>query len=386
MTFCPLRILLVSAAHLPLVLSACTYSPHAPGPSARRVEEVARFEQDQCTGVAVSRTGRLFVSFPFWHDGHRIHVAEVNVADGTYRPYPDEAWNAWHGDGPIVLGTAPDHWVCVQAVHVDDRDRLWVLDPASPRMAGIAENARPKLVRFDLSTNEPTRMYFFDADAAPPGSYLNDVRIDSAGSRAFITDSKMGGLVVVDLDSGVARRVLDGHPSAAADPDVVLHCEGRPLVWASGPNAGKPPMVHTNGLALDPSGGWVYWQPMTGRTLYRAPIRVLGDLDASDEEIASSVQRVGSTVATDAMEFDARGNLYFTDFENNAVVVRTRAGEMRTLIAGPLLSWPASLALGADGWLYVTTAQAHRTRWFTADGSMPATPYRVFRTRQYVGD
>lgn len=370
---------LLLAAFLP----ACTYSPSDKPASKVEIHEVARFDTDQVTGVAVSQSGRIFASFPNWHDGHRIHVAEIDPKNGNFWPYPDETWNSWTIDQPIRSGMAPGHFVCVQAVYVDDLDRLWVLDPAAPRMQGIAPNARPKLVRFDLSTNAEARSFFFDNDAAPSGSYLNDVRIDTGSDRAYITDSGLGGLVVVDISIGATRRVLANHPSTKAEADVVLVCEGKELRMAAGPNKGLVPQVNADGLALDTVHGYLYWQALTARTLYRIPTSLLGDLDATEEQLAAAVERVGTTVATDGMEIDARGNLYFSDFEHDSVVVRTPSGEMRTLARSPLLAWPDAFAFGPDNSLYVTAAQIHRSAWFREDGLNPTTPYRIFRMSQF---
>jgi len=48
-------------------------------------------------------------------------------------------------------GTAPpprDQWVSVQAVYVDDQDKLWVVDPAAPGFAEVYQDS-DKLVRID---------------------------------------------------------------------------------------------------------------------------------------------------------------------------------------------------------------------------------------------
>lgn len=369
------------------LLTSCTYSPPArkshQAPALAPLTEVVKFDQDQVTGVAVSRSGRVFVSFPNWHDGHRIHVAEVDAKSGNYWAYPDLTWNSWTVDQPVRSGMGPDHFICVQSVYVDDHDRLWVLDPASPRMQGIAPNSRPKLVRFDLETNKEARSFFFDSVAAPPGAYLNDVRIDTDADRAYITDSSLGGLIVLDTSSGMYRRRLTGHPSTMAEPSIVLMCDGKELRFAGGPNEGKVPQVHADGLAIDRRQGYLYWQALTSRTLYRIRTGLIGDLDATEEQIAAGVERVGTTVATDGMECDARGNLYFSDFEHDAVVVRTPDGRMVRHAQDARLAWPDAFALGADGSMYVTAAQIHRTAWFNKEGLMPTTPYRVFRLEQY---
>jgi hypothetical protein len=107
-------------------------------------EEVARFPNQQVTGVGVSlKSGRIFVNFPYWLDPHSLSVAEI--VNGQPRAFPDEEWNK--------PGPPGSHFVCVQSVVVDDQDNLWILDPAAPKMQEIVKGG-PKLVKVDLSTNK----------------------------------------------------------------------------------------------------------------------------------------------------------------------------------------------------------------------------------------
>ncbi|MEO5718390.1 MAG: L-dopachrome tautomerase-related protein, partial [Chthoniobacterales bacterium] len=162
---------------------------------------VASFPDQQVTGVAVSKQGRIFVNFPNWSDNHRLSVAEV--IDGNPVAYPNEEWN---GSG------APDkHFVCVQSVYVDESDSLWILDPAAPKMKETVQGG-PKLLKVDLVKNAVVQTILFSEEIAPKKSYLNDVRVDTKTQTAFITDSGLGAILVVDLRSGKARRVLqDDH-------------------------------------------------------------------------------------------------------------------------------------------------------------------------------
>jgi hypothetical protein len=90
--------------------------------SRPKLEVVGEFPGRQITGVAVSRGGRLFVNLPYWSEPHTVSVAEVK--DGKLIPYPDEVWNQ-------NLGDPGTRFVCVQSIYVDDKDRLWVVDPAA---------------------------------------------------------------------------------------------------------------------------------------------------------------------------------------------------------------------------------------------------------------
>lgn len=341
----------------------------------------------QITGVAVSRSGRIFVSSPRWHtDGPLLSVVERRL-DGSFRPYPDSAMNAWTPQSPAA--DAGQKFVCVQSVHIDGADRLWVLDPGSPRLAGVLPGAA-KLIEFDLATDRIVRTIRFDERAAPADSYLNDVRVDVRTQTAFITDSGRGGIVVVDLSTNTARRVLDRHESTLAEKDFVPVIGGRELRFTGGPLAGQVPQIHSDGLALDARGDYLYWQALTGRTLYRCRTAALRSSDGRPERLAQSVERLGTTVVTDGMEMDAAGNIYFSALEEDAVIVRRPDGSLQTLARGPALGWPDSFALraraGGRPELYVSVAQIHRTAWFSADpvrvdGAGPEVGYAVLKLR-----
>ncbi|UCF66953.1 MAG: hypothetical protein JSV80_14375 [Acidobacteriota bacterium] len=332
----------------------------------------SRSEQHQWTGVAVDQMGRVFVNFPRWGEPYRHAVEEINLATDARRAYPDEAWNAWQpGEDP---GSA---FVCVQSVHVDARQRLWILDPASPGFGGVVPGGA-KLVEIDLERDEPVRTISFDATVAPEASYLNDIRIDEATDTAFITDSGLGAIVVIELATGKMRRRLTNHASTKAEPGVVPIVGGRG--WRVGGSADGPvPQVHADGIALDRENRWVYWQALTGRTLYRAPMALLGDLSISEERLALAVERVAETVVSDGMIADRLGNLYFTALERDAVVVRTPRGELQILAQGPEIAWPDSFALGPGPQLWLTTSQIHRMPAFTGSDAPPDTPYLLLR-------
>ncbi|CAA9562133.1 MAG: hypothetical protein AVDCRST_MAG87-1663 [uncultured Thermomicrobiales bacterium] len=117
-----------------------------------------------------------------------------------------------------------------------------------------------------------------DDASAPVKSYFNDVRF--AHGHAFISDSGLGAIVVVDLDTGKVRRLLDGHASTLVEPGIEPMIGGRPWKF---PN-GKTPQVHVGGFVIDHQGEQVYYKPLVGRTLYRVPIAAL-----LDESLAAAV-------------------------------------------------------------------------------------------------
>lgn len=377
------------------VAGGCTSAPQQLGGPIATVplETVALLPGKQVTGVAVTREGRVFVNSPRWSDDFNgLSVAEL-LPGGTLRPVPSSAFNAWAPAGSTPWGgaatdatmdtpapTPQGAWVCVQSVHVDRKNRLWVLDPASPKFGGVVEGGA-KLVELDPSGDKVLRTISFDASVAPAKSYLNDVRIDTATETAFITDSGIGGIVVVNLADGSARRVLDGNPAVMGDPAVVPVVQGVPL-RAGGQPDGEPVTVHSDGIALDQVRGYLYWQALTGKTLYRIKTRFLRDATLSAERLAGEVENLGTTVVTDGMEIDEQGNIFFSSLETDAIVMRIPEGRLLTLAQDEQLSWPDSFAFGPGGTLYVTSARIHQTAGFKADASQPdpaTQPFGVFR-------
>lgn len=166
--------------------------------------------------------------------------------------------------------SARDHVVSIQSVVVEEEDALWILGPASPYFRAVVPGGT-KLVRVDLARNEVTRVYHVDDESAREKSYLNDVRF--AHGHAFISDSGLGAIMVVDLDTGKVRCLLEDHASTKVEPGVELVIGGRPWTF---PN-GKTPQVHVDGIAIDPQREHVYDKPLVGRTLYRVPIAALLD-------------------------------------------------------------------------------------------------------------
>lgn len=352
------------AAAAALLLGGCA------APDRATLTQVAAFTGDQITGVAAAPDGRIFVNLPRWHADHR-GVSVAQVVDGALRPYPDAAWNAW------TPGAPPQRqFVCVQSVHVDAAGRLWVLDPASPALAGVVPGGA-KLAQIDLSSNAVVRVIAFSDAVAPAKSYLNDVRVDLASNHAYITDSGLGGLVVVNLTDGSARRLLSEHPTTVAPEGFVPTVEGKPLRFPDG----SAPRIHSDGLALDAARGFLYWQALTDNRLFRIRTSVLNNPALPAEAVAAVVEPLGTTVVTDGMEIDPAGRLYFSALERDAVMVRTTTGRVLPLVADPALAWPDSFAWAPDGSLLVTTAQIHRTAWFNADKAQPTEPYRIFRIR-----
>ena len=338
---------------------------------------VAEFDH-QVTGVTVTRDGRTFVNFPRWTEDTEVSVAEL-MDDGSLRPYPDDEWNRWRNARKTDVSPG-DHWVCVQAV-VANGDSVWVLDPAAPATAHLVEGG-PKLVQIVLDSLPRTRSggdrvvrtIQFDEDVAPEGSYLNDVRFSPDSKWAYITDSGWrGALVVVDLESGSARRVLDGHPSTQPEDSVTVEIDGAPLRRPDGRGA----EFAADSIALTNDCETLYWKPLTGKTLYRIATVALRDESRSADALADAVETVGQTEITDGLWIHSSGRFFLTAPEKYAVIERD--GDAETVVVqDDRLRWPDTMSEGPDGEMYVTASHIQDSAWFTP-GAPSALPTALFR-------
>ena len=317
---------------LPLVLGACAGAQHRPESAGRALTPVAESRR-QWTGVTTAGE-RIFVNFPRWSDDVPISVGELK--DGGVAPWPDATWNSWTPGAP-----ADGRFVAVQSV-VAEGDSLWVVDTANPKFGGVVERG-PRLFLFDVRTGDLQREFAFGPEVVSRDSYLNDVRVDRARQTAYLTDSGAGGLVVVDLASGTARKVLADHPSTHAETDH-LEIDGHRFDRA----------VNADGIALSPGAEWLYYAPLTGHTLWRVPTAALRDPEADP---AARVERVRHIVATDGILMAPDGNLYLGGLEDFSVYVLRPDGGYERLVHDRRLSWPDTFALDESGDLLVTTTQ-----------------------------
>jgi sugar lactone lactonase YvrE len=357
----PMRHTYFSLATIVIVVSCAQSEPEIaePVPVEPALEIFAESDR-QWTGVAVTADGRVFVNFPRWSPEVPVSVAEV-LADGTLRPFPDEAWNSWTPDADPSSA-----FVCVQSVVADGQGSLWVLDPASAGFQGVVPGGA-KLVEIDVATGGVVQVIDFGGTIAPPNSYLNDVRVDLENQAAYITDSGAGALVVVDLRTGTSRRVLDEHPSTSAE-DIVLTFAGEEWLLPDG----SAPQVHADGIAFDPVNDLVYYQALTGKTLYRISGAALREPWLEDGSLAQMVEVVAESGPSDGLLWDGADGIFISAIEDDAIRHWSPTDGVAYVFEDPVIAWPDSFARGADGTLYVTTSQIHR-------GPNPPEPYRVLR-------
>lgn len=361
-----------------LIISAQTRRANQTAP-AGKIEQVFAFQTQMLTGVTVSQKGRIFVNYPRWEDKVDYTVAEI--VNGREVPFPDAAINR------LNLNNSGESFVSVQSVVIDPNDRLWILDTGSINLMPIVAQNAPKLVCVDLATNKIVKTIKFTPDAVLPTTYLNDIRFDlrkGAGGTAYITDSSSSGpnaLLVVDLASGQARRVLSGHPSVSPEPLFTATVEGKDLKEDK-PDA--PPMhirLGVDGIAISADGSRIYYCPLASRKLYSVSTDALLNPALSETELAAAVRDEGAKPAADGLESDAQGNIYVTDYENRGIKVRNASGAYETLVEDPKVVWADTMSVAPNGFLYFTSNQLNRQAGYNNGQDLRKRPYHLFRLK-----
>ena len=315
---------------------------------ADRVETVAVFKGQQVTGVSVSAAGRIFVNFPRWRKNLALSVAEV-FPDGSLLPYPDREQNSWR------MGEAPDdRFVAVQSV-LAAQGRLYVLDTGNPMFGGVLHP--PKVHVYDLEENLLTDTYVFPEHVYERQSYLNDLRIDERAGRMYLTDSGVGAIVAVDLEERAFHRYHHRSEFTRADRDALV-IDGKQ--WAF--------QVHSDGIALDRKNRVLYIHSLTGSLLHGFRLDEL----AQEKPPFFTLK----TASPDGMILDDRGNLYFGDLENHAILYLEPDREtIRVLVEGDRVSWADTFSLH-DGHLYYTNSRIHE-----AVGDISGMEFQLNRVR-----
>lgn len=311
--------------------------------------------------VAVSREGRIF--FTVHPESRPTGNKLLEFVRGAAVPYPSGAAQSELFD--TVLGVA-----------IDRDNRLWTIDHGNHALRS------PRIIAFDLDNNEILRNQVLPADIAPAGSFLQDLQISADGSTVVIADAsfwrKSPALVVYDVRTGEARRVLEKHASVSAE-DYVIRQGGRDLKYFGGVVALRGGV---DGIAL--GSRWLYYGALNGSELHRVQLRDLRDESLPDRQLANRIQRVADKPLSDGMSIDVEGNVYVTDIEHNSIWVVTTDGDVRTLIRSGDIRWPAALSFGPDGYLYVADSALGEIIPQSREHIDDAGPYRVFRFRPGV--
>jgi sugar lactone lactonase YvrE len=324
---------------------------------ADTLEEVLDYPEP-IANVAVSREGRVFFTV---HPEARPHGNKLlEFVDGASVPYPDGASQSELFD--TVLGIAIDRF-----------DRLWTIDHGNHGLRTA------RLLAFDLKTGHLVHDDPLDAAIAPAGSFLQDLQVSADGRTVVIADAsfwrKRPAIIVYDVETAKARRVLEGHPSVSAEHYLIRNGD-TPMSFLGGVMVLRGGI---DGIALGPK--WLYYGALSGSALYRVRLADLRDSSLPDSQLATRVERYSDKPLSDGFSIDVAGNVYLTDVEHHSIFIVGGERQPRTLIRSDKLRWPDGLSYGPDGWLYVSDSDLADVVLQSRERIKRRGPYRIFRFR-----
>ncbi|MEM9477837.1 MAG: L-dopachrome tautomerase-related protein [Pseudomonadota bacterium] len=284
----------------------------------------------------ITADGRTFLSMsPLGSSEHRLHEL---LDDGSLNPYPNDEMS--RGFGGVI------------AARVTDEGVMWILDLGKRVFTG-----------WDINANALVREIVLPDNVLVEHSFLQGYALDQARNRAIIADMSQADLssapvpafIVVDLETGAAQRVAQGHEALMPETDGGLAL---------------------NPITIDPNYEFVYFGALNGRTIYRVPT---ASFDGDGSAVARTIERHSEKSFSDGMTIDDAGNIYVADIEANAIGLSTPDG-YRTIAPVPEgQSWPDGFAFGPDGFLYFTVNQLNRAAALNNGDDMGNGEYLLMR-------
>jgi sugar lactone lactonase YvrE len=309
-------------------------------------------------GLRFDAKGAAYVSTPrLLSDKAPATISTLDLAAGgtlaRLSAFPSQEANDSKGAPATTLRS-------VLGFHIDRRNGwLWAIDAGFVAGEKEAPEGAQKLMVFDLATRKLVKKVSLDAVADRKGSFLNDLAIDEVRKIAYISDSgfrsapqNQAGIILVELGSGKARRVLHQHPAVMPEPGRKVHAHGAE-VWPD-----NPLLVAINGIALSPDGATLYWTVTAGSRLHSIETKTLRNGKLGKAALAAAVREravVGGN--TDGIVAAADGAIYITDVSRNGIVRFNPATGTTELVASDeRIFWPDTASIGPDNALYFTAS------------------------------
>lgn len=323
--------------------------------------------------VTFSPDNRIFFSHhPFFSPD--VRVAELGSDGKSFTPFPNESWNTPRDGTDQFLDS-------VLGLRGDENGVIWMMD------MGHRHGLTPKIVGWNTRTDSLERIYFIPEPASIPGSQHNDFVIDPINRVFVIADEGIGpggdgsiaALVVVDMDTGASRRVLQGHESTLPE-DVPITVNGKDLTVPDGTGGQAIIKVGADGITLDKASEWLYYGPLNGGWIYRLKMSDLLDESLSDADLGALVEQYAEKPNNGGLSIDLDGNLYLTEVETTAVgIIPADTREYRRFASAPDLIWPDGVSFSPDGHMYVSAAQISSADLFNDGVNKAEAPFLIYR-------
>ncbi|MFT8718096.1 L-dopachrome tautomerase-related protein [Acetobacter sp.] len=333
--------------------------PEKPEATAADLNPFVESSSQIWDAVVALPDNRLVLEAPRWL-GNIAPQISISTAGGRPTPYPNADWNAAEGDPQT-------RFVAVTGMTRAGDGTLWIVDSGVPDREQKPE-APAKLVGIDPSTNKVTKVIPISADALRQGSIVSGIAVHE--QTAYVADSGVAGVIVIDLKSGVAQRFLD-------------HVEGltakRPIMAAAGvvkARDGRPLAIDASLIAISPDGKWLYVMPYCG-PLFRVATTLFNDPNSTNTALQESATLWYRTHALGGLTVGPDGTLYWSDVTTGSIDSYTPGRIPHHLITDPRLKWPGGLSLSGNT-LFVPASQLDQAARFQNGQATVQWPVTVY--------
>ncbi|MDQ8191882.1 L-dopachrome tautomerase-related protein [Roseibacillus persicicus] len=346
-------------------------TPKADAKSFNPKAEVFAEVEGAVGNITNTAKGDLVYSLhPFFNP--EMRVMKYDAQSQTSSPFPNQAW--------VTPRDSDDHFLCnVLGLRNDANGIVWMLD------MGQRNPVTPKIVGWNTHTDELERIYYLPTTALSNHAQPNDMLVDTKNEVFVIADEGIGNggdgstaaLIVVDMKTGVTRRLLEGHRTTRPQniPTVI---NGKTLTVG-----GKPLLVGCDGITADAESKWLYYCPLNGDKIYRVLMSDLLNPSLSENELDSRIETYSDKPNNGGLSIDSAGNLYLTSMGSNSVtVILAKDRSVHTLFQDENLVWPDGVNFNeVDGHMYVSAAQVNLGAPFNNGISAAKQPFRIYRFR-----
>ncbi len=255
---------------------------------------------------------------------------------------------------------------------------VWMLDN------GRRGETLAKVVGWDPAINRLHQIRYLPSPATLPTSFVADFAVDPVEPFIYISDPASGddaAIIVLNLQTGMSRRVLQGHSSVVPE-NIPLIVQNQKLQVLRPDGSIAEPLAGVNPITIDRRGRWLYYGPMKGQQLYRISTTLLQNDSAPAAEIEQGVESYSAKPICDSIAIDARDFIYVADLTESAIrVIQPKDRRMETYLKDPKLSWPDGLTFGNDGRLYFFCSQIHRSAVYNGGQDSTSAPFPVYRIK-----
>ncbi|KAI0009054.1 major royal jelly protein [Xylariaceae sp. FL0662B] len=363
---------------LPLIIyAASAVGSIIPAPEDPRVQLALTLDTPS-TGVSTTPDGRLFILYARVDGSTGPGIVEWDNSTQTATPFPDAEWNNYTTDKDPAT-----HFINANAQRIGPDGALWIVDTGLPSLGQPAIlPAGPKVVQVNLTTNAVQRVYGM-GNATLSTSLLDDIRFNPATGKAYFTDAGAPALIVLDLATGNALRVLNNHQSTSAY--MPQSAEGA-LLRGPYPSQGFA-YVYADQLEVSPDGKFLYYQPASGG-MSRIETGYLDDAlynSSLAETLPQYVEPYVLTPPTGGTAMDAQGNIWSSDVNRQSILKTAPNGTSSVIVQDPRLLWIDAMWIDTHGKLWMPAAQLNRGIPFQNGTSKVVKPLHVYTMDIGVG-